>query len=706
MKRNRSRECILIKNFKTINTMIKRILFINLVAICLFLPPMTMTAYGAITITNPGDGSGTIRWRAAPGGPVLESCNLGPAPSACNVGVSQDTQNGNILQAEALSNSYFSGWSGLAGSVGACSNSTLTCDIISAAVGAVNASFNACTFTVDPQNASFSWSGGAGNIAVTAAASNCSWTATESLDWVSITSGSSGTGNGTVSYSVSANRTTSSRTGILIVAGANVTIDQGAYPGKIRVEPDPLNFGTVRTGVTSELGVEISNVGISLLNITSMEINGTNKDEFGRLGSCSSISAGNFCTITILLTPQGSGNKTANLVINSDDPVFPVYNLTLTGTASTTASANISVNPSEITLSYIDIEMDDSRTIRISNTGTGSLIISSINVTGLNAVEFSINNNCTIIYPGSNCDFIVTGDYSSNTPKHAFIVISSNAQNAPKLEIPISASSSYCNGSTTLSSTSTTAPYEGANGTIMVTKTGEALCVWIAESRNSWISGSYSGNTVNYTISSNTTNTLRTGTLNVAGHPFTVIQHGSSNNTTFNDIAGNYFADYINAIYSRGITVGCVSNTSYCPQDSVTRGQMAAFIIRAMCGESFHYTTTPYFTDVPSDNGFFKYIQKLKDDNITVANNIYGIDSYVTRGQMAAFIIRALYGEDFSYTATPYFSDVPSNNDFFKYVQKMKDTGITAVSNIYDVDSVVTREQMAACDGRAFLGME
>ena len=73
---------------------------------------------------------------------------------------------------------------------------------------------------------------------------------------------------------------------------------------------------------------------------------------------------------------------------------------------------------------------------------------------------------------------------------------------------------------------------------------------------------------------------------------------------------------------------------------------------------------------------------------------------------MAAFIIRAKYGENFTYTQTPYFSDVLSTHTFFKYVQKLKDEGITAVTGSYGVDNIVTRAQMAAFLGRAFLGME
>jgi hypothetical protein len=188
-----------------------------------------------------------------------------------------------------------------------------------------------------------------------------------------------------------------------------------------------------------------------------------------------------------------------------------------------------------------------------------------------------------------------------------------------------------------------------------------------------------------------------------------------ANVTLFSDVPSGYWAeDYVTAIYDAGITIGCAQDDPYtlenerryCPEDSVTRGQMAAFIIRAKYGENFSYTTTPYFTDVPSTHTFFKYVQKLKDVGITAVSGIYEVDSFVTRGQMAAFIIRAKYGENFSYTTTPYFSDVPSTHNFFKYVQKLRDEGITSLTGTYYVDNNVTRAEMAAFIARAFLGMQ
>ena len=245
-----------------------------------------------------------------------------------------------------------------------------------------------------------------------------------------------------------------------------------------------------------------------------------------------------------------------------------------------------------------------------------------------------------------------------------------------------------------------------ANTRTVAVTCSAASCAWTAASNDSWLaitsgaSGTGSG-TVAYSVAANATGSARNGTLTVAGSTVTIRQAGA----TFADVPDNVFKPYIYAIYTEGITVGCGSG-NYCPSSNVTRGQMAAFIIRALYGETFSYTATPYYSDVPSGHNFFKYVQKMKDMGITTTTGTYMVDDFVTREQMAAFIIRAKYGETFSYTATPYYSDVASTSVFYKYVQKMKDDAITTTVGTYMASSNVTREQMAAFLGRAFLGMQ
>ena len=57
--------------------------------------------------------------------------------------------------------------------------------------------------------------------------------------------------------------------------------------------------------------------------------------------------------------------------------------------------------------------------------------------------------------------------------------------------------------------------------------------------------------------------------------------------TAFTDVvAGSLFAGHIEAMRTDGITSGCTA-TTYCPESSVTRAQMAVFILRARCGAGY-----------------------------------------------------------------------------------------------------------------------
>jgi glucose/arabinose dehydrogenase len=106
----------------------------------------------------------------------------------------------------------------------------------------------------------------------------------------------------------------------------------------------------------------------------------------------------------------------------------------------------------------------------------------------------------------------------------------------------------------------------------------------------------------------------------------------------------NIFYAFIEEMAVRQITVGCdQQGTIYCPGDAVTREQMAAFIMRAL-GEYLPPTPpSQRFTDVPPSNQFYPFIDRLWIRGVTVGcggTNFCPADP-VTRGQMAAFLVRA-----------------------------------------------------------------
>jgi Viral BACON domain/Putative binding domain, N-terminal len=93
--------------------------------------------------------------------------------------------------------------------------------------GTVTISQSACSFAVSPTSVNLTSGGGTGAITVTATA-GCPWSSTSGATWLTITSGASGTGPGSVAFSATA--TSSARSANLTIAGRSVTVTQGAVP--------------------------------------------------------------------------------------------------------------------------------------------------------------------------------------------------------------------------------------------------------------------------------------------------------------------------------------------------------------------------------------------------------------------------------------------------------------------------------------------
>ena len=106
----------------------------------------------------------------------------------------------------------------------------------------------------------------------------------------------------------------------------------------------------------------------------------------------------------------------------------------------------------------------------------------------------------------------------------------------------------------------------------------------------------------------------------------------------FDDDNDSTFQDDINRLRASEITHGC-GGTSFCPDDFVTRGQMAAFLNRAL---ELPPADQDFFDD-DNDSTFQDDINRLRASEIThgCGPRTYCLDDFVTRGQMAAFLHRA-----------------------------------------------------------------
>jgi CSLREA domain-containing protein len=177
-------------------------------------------------------------------------------------------------------------------------------------------------------------------------------------------------------------------------------------------------------------------------------------------------------------------------------------------------------------------------------------------------------------------------------------------------------------------------------------------------------------------------------------------------NGTFRDDDSSIFEPDIEWMAGEGITKGCnpPTNDMFCPNKSVTRAQMAAFLVRAL---DLTDTLEDPFTD---DNGsiFEADIEKLAAAGITRGcnpplNDMFCPDKKVTRGQMAAFLVRAIgYVDD---GGGDLFDD-DDESVFEGDIDRLGTAGVTRGCNPplntnYCPDKTVTRGQMAAFLHRA-----
>jgi hypothetical protein len=184
--------------------------------------------------------------------------------------------------------------------------------------------------------------------------------------------------------------------------------------------------------------------------------------------------------------------------------------------------------------------------------------------------------------------------------------------------------------------------------------------------------------------------------------------------TTFADVpADHLFFNQIDAVAAAGITGGCAADdpltpdneANFCPDNPVTRGQMAVFLETSLGGVTAACVGT--FADVPTTHPFCGFIELLASDGITggCGGNNYCPDAPVTRGQMAVFIEAALGGVPAACVTT--FADVTADHPFCGFIETFATEGITggcaadnpATTTVNEArfcpDSPVTRGQMA-----------
>jgi hypothetical protein len=183
---------------------------------------------------------------------------------------------------------------------------------------------------------------------------------------------------------------------------------------------------------------------------------------------------------------------------------------------------------------------------------------------------------------------------------------------------------------------------------------------------------------------------------------------------TFSDVAPSFWAfEFIETVYANGITSGCATSPlRYCPADTVTRDQMAVFLLRGKHGSAYTPpAATGIFADVPAGHWARAWIEQLYNESITTGCATsplkYCPSDAVTRDQMAVFLLRAEHGSAYTPPAAMgIFSDVPAGHWARAWIEQLYNEGVTtgcATSPLrYCPSDSVTRDQMAVFLTRTF----
>jgi hypothetical protein len=345
-----------------------------------------------------------------------------------------------------------------------------------------------CTYSISPTNLSYTSTGGTGTITLNSG-NNCNWTAVTQDNWITITSGNSGTGNGTINYSVANNSGSAQRTGIITIGGQTHTVAQsGNTPCTFTVSP--LNQTYTASATTGTISITTSN-------------------------NCNWLATSNAGWITITSNNSGTGNSTITYSITSNNTTSQrVGTITIAGQVYTvTQSGTIpcSYTTSPTNMSYV------------ASGGTGT-----INISTTAGCNWTANTT-------DNWILITSGNSGSGNGTVSYSVASNTGTTQRTGSITIGGQIHTVAQSGNTSCTFTIAPlnqtFSDPSATGTVTVTTSSGCNWAATSNDSWITvtagNTGSGNsTVSYSITSNTSTLQRVGTITIAGQVHSITQSG------------------------------------------------------------------------------------------------------------------------------------------------------------------------------------
>jgi photosystem II stability/assembly factor-like uncharacterized protein len=201
---------------------------------------------------------------------------------------------------------------------------------------------------------------------------------------------------------------------------------------EIVIIPDTLDFGDVSRGGNSTKYFQIRNDGTAALVISSIVKEGTDATQFNRYSNPDSansqiiVVAGQIATVNVRFTPTSNGQKNSYWIFNhnADSSQSRLY---LKGNG---ISPIIVIDFNSINFGDLNVGSSLQRSLKITNSGTAPLVISSVSISG--DVFRLTNNETTItIAPGNYHELAVQFLPTANITYNGSITLIHNATGSP-----------------------------------------------------------------------------------------------------------------------------------------------------------------------------------------------------------------------------------------------------------------------------------
>jgi hypothetical protein len=205
-------------------------------------------------------------------------------------------------------------------------------------------------------------------------------------------------------------------------------VSNGTPTPAIAPSPASLTFSSQAMGTTSPgQVVTVNNTGTAVATITSVTPSG----DFAETNTCSTVNAGESCTITVTFTPTATGTRTGSISI-ADNASGSPQKVTLTGTG--TGSVIVAPTPTNLGFGSQRVGTTSaSQQVTVNNTGTGNTTI-SIAPSGDFAIATSPANTCVgMLNAGGSCTFNVTFTPTATGTRSGSITITDQAANTPQM---------------------------------------------------------------------------------------------------------------------------------------------------------------------------------------------------------------------------------------------------------------------------------